>query len=75
MAFYILPLKKLTEELIILKSEYEFNIQDIDIINKIALKYFGMGNMESATKYSKKGLEIDNENKAALVLLEKINQG
>lgn len=70
-----LPLKKLTEELITLKLDYAVNTHDIDLINKIALKYFSMGNMESATKYTKKVLEMDNKNKAALVLLNKINQG
>ncbi|ASO04119.1 GSCFA domain-containing protein [Arenibacter algicola] len=70
-----LPLKKLTEELITLKSDYEINNKDIDIINKIAFKYFSMGNMESATKYIKKALEMDDKNTDALLLLKKINQG
>ena len=69
-----LPLKELTENLIALKSDYEGDTQDIDIINEIAFKYFSMGNLENATKYTKKALEMDSTDKTAITLLHKIKQ-
>jgi tetratricopeptide (TPR) repeat protein len=71
----LLPVKKLTGEIIQLQKKYAKDSTDISVLNLIASKYLTMDNKEGASKYVAKILRQEPANKEALILLGQLKKG
>jgi len=66
------PIKSYTEQIIQLQNVYVKDTTNVTVVMQIANAYFGMDNMDGASKYTRKALNLDSKNKVALMLLDKI---
>jgi tetratricopeptide (TPR) repeat protein len=71
--FNLYPVKNFADQIIHLQDEYKKDTTNIPVILQVANAYLKMDNKDGASKYAEKVLKLDKKNKAALLLLEQIN--
>ncbi|TAN02048.1 MAG: hypothetical protein EPN39_00660 [Chitinophagaceae bacterium] len=68
----LLPVEKLTAEIIQLEKIIKTDSTNFQILNQIATAYIEMGNKEGANKYLSKVLKMDPDNQIALTLTKQL---